>query len=99
MPRVRGGWAWWVAGVLCVYVVVWLVLVGLGRAGRCQVASQVRDGLPGAVVVSWRLRMEMGGVGGAQSGLVVVWVMHGMVVDETLHVFPGGGVGELLSAC
>ena len=25
-----------------------------------------------------------------------VWVMHGMVMDETLHVFPGGGVGELL---
>ena len=52
--RVRGGWAGWVAGVLCVYVDVWLVLVGLGRVGRCRVASWVRDGLWGAVVVSWR---------------------------------------------
>ena len=51
------------------------------------------------MVVSWRLRMEIGGLCGAQSGLVVVWVMHGMVMDETLHVFPGGGVGELLSVC
>ena len=29
-------------------------LVGLGRAGRCRVASWVRDGPRGAVVVSWR---------------------------------------------
>ena len=43
--------------------------------------------------------MEMGGACGAWSGLVVVWVMHGMVMDETLHVFPGGGVGELLRLC
>ena len=28
-----------------------------------------------------------------------VWVMHGMVMDLTLHVFPGGGVGELLRVC
>ena len=28
-----------------------------------------------------------------------VWVMHGMVMDETLHVFPGGGVGEFLRVC
>ena len=27
------------------------------------------------------------------------WVMHGTVMDETLHVFPGGGVGELFSVC
>ena len=45
------------------------------------------------------LRMDMGGVCGARSGLVDVWVMHGMVMDETLHVFPGGGVGELLRVC
>ena len=38
--------------------------------------------------------MEMG-MCGARSGLVEVWVMQGMVMDETLHVFPGGGVGEL----
>ena len=43
--------------------------------------------------------MEMGGVRGARSGLVDVWVMHGMVLDETLHAFPGGGVGELLRVC
>ena len=43
--------------------------------------------------------MEMGGVCGARSGLVDVWVMHGLVMDETLHVFPGGGVGELFRVC
>ena len=36
---------------------------------------------------------------GARSGLVDVGVMHGMVMDETLHVFPGGGVSELLRVC
>ena len=40
--------------------------------------------------------MGMGVACGARSGLVDVWVMHGMVMDETLHVFPGAGVGELL---
>ena len=54
VPRVRGGWAGRAAGVLRVYVDVWLALVGLGRAGRCRVASWVRDGPRGAVVVSWR---------------------------------------------
>ena len=54
VPRVRGGWARWIAGVLRVYVDVWLALVGLGRAWPCRVASLVRDGLRGAVVVSWR---------------------------------------------
>ena len=53
VPRVRGGGAGWVAGVLRVYVDVWLDLVGLGWAGRCRVASWVRDGPRGAVVVSW----------------------------------------------
>ena len=43
--------------------------------------------------------MEMGGACGAWSGLVDVLVMHRMVMDETLHVFPGGGVGELLRVC
>ena len=37
--------------------------------------------------------------GALRSGLVDVWVMHGMVMDETLHVFPGGGVGELFRVC
>ena len=54
VPRVRGGCAGCVAGVLRIYVDVWLALVGLGRAGRCRVASWVRDGPRGAVVVSWR---------------------------------------------
>ena len=43
----------------------------------------------------WRL----GGVCGARSGSVDFWVMHGMVMDETLHVFPGGGVRELFRVC
>ena len=43
--------------------------------------------------------MEMGGACGARSGLVDLWGMHSMVLDETLHVFPGGGVGELLRVC
>ena len=43
--------------------------------------------------------MEMGGACGARSWLADVWVMHGMVMDELLHVFPGGGVGELLRVC
>ena len=96
MPRVRGGWAGWVAGVLRVYVDVWLALVGLRQAGRCRVSSWVRDGPRGAVVVSWRPADGDGGECGAQSGLVDVWVMHCMVMEEMLHVFPGGGVGELL---
>ena len=52
-PGSGGGWAGCVAGVLRVYVDVWLALVRLGRAGRCPVASWVRDGPRGAVVVSW----------------------------------------------
>ena len=40
-----------------------------------------------------------GGMCGARSGLVDFWVMHGMVMDETLHVFPGGEVGELFRVC
>ena len=43
--------------------------------------------------------MEMGGACGARCGLVDVWVMHGMVMDETLQESPGGGVGELLRVC
>ena len=41
----------------------------------------------------------MGGACGARSGLGDVWVMHGMVMDETLHVFPCGWVGQLLRVC
>ena len=43
--------------------------------------------------------MEMGGACGARSGLVDVWVMHCMVMGETLHMSPGGEVGELLRVC
>ena len=54
----------------------------------------------GALVVSWRpADRDRGGVCGARSGSVDFWVMHGMVMDETLHVFPGGGVGELFRVC
>ena len=53
-PGSGEGGAGWVAGVLRVYVDVRLALVGLGRAGRCRVASWVRDGPQGAVVVSRR---------------------------------------------
>ena len=99
MSRVLGGWAGWAAGVLRVYVDGWLALAGFGRTGRCRVASWVRDGSRGAVVVPWRPVDGDGGACGARSGLVDVWVMHGMVMDETLHVFPGGGVGELFRVC
>ena len=68
-PRSGGGWAGWVAGVLRLHVDVWLALVGLGRAGRCRVASWVGDGLRGAVVVSWR---PADGNGGRVRG--VEWV-------------------------
>ena len=54
----------------------------------------------GALVVSWRpADGDGGGVRGARSGLVDFWVMHGMVMDETLHEFPGGGVRELFHVC
>ena len=55
----------------------------------------------GALLVSWRPadRDGGGGVCGVQSGLVDFWVMHGMVMDDTLHVFPGDGVCELFRVC
>ena len=40
-----------------------------------------------------------GGGCGARSRLVDFWVMHGMLMDETPHVFPGGGVSELFRVC
>ena len=52
MLRVRGGRAGWVAGVLRVHVDVWVALVGVGWARRCRVASLVRGGLWGGLVVS-----------------------------------------------
>ena len=47
----------------------------------------------GALVVSWRPLDGDGWVCGTLSRLVDLWVMRGMVMDETQHVFPGGGVG------
>ena len=38
---------------------------------------------------------EIGGMCGARSTLVDLWIMHGMVMDAMQHVFPGVGVGEL----
>ena len=43
--------------------------------------------------------MEMGGVCGLLNRLVHIFVLCGMVKNETHHVFPGGGVGELLRVC
>ena len=52
----------------------------------------------------WRSVLEgcgrrWGGMYGGRSRLVDFWVMYGMVMDETLHVFPGPGVGDLLRVC
>ena len=44
----------------------------------------------------WR---EMVGVCEAWGTLVHLWVMHSMAIDETQHVFPGGGVGDLFPVC
>ena len=45
------------------------------------------------------LQTKMGGVCGARGRLVDFWVMHSTVMDATLHVFPGSGVGELFRVC
>ena len=74
----------------------WLGSAGLGGAGW------LHGWEVGFEVLWWclgGLRMEMRGVCGARSGLVDVWIMHGMVMDETRHVFPGGWVGELFRVC
>ena len=42
---------------------------------------------------------EMGGVCGVLSRLVHIWVMYGMIMDQTQHAFPGSRVGELLRVC
>ena len=71
----------------------WSGSAGLGGAGR------LRGWEVGFGVLWWclgGLLMEMGGLCGARSGSVDVWVMHGMVMDETLHVFPGA---ELFRVC
>ena len=45
------------------------------------------------------LRTGMGGLCGVRSRLVDFWIMRGMIMDETQHVFPGVGVAELLRVC
>ena len=70
----------------------WLGSAGLGGAGWLLGCETGLGALWWCLGDLW---METGGACGARSGLVDVWVMHGMVMDETLHVFPGGGVGEI----
>ena len=43
--------------------------------------------------------MEMGSACGLLSRLMHIWVMYGMVMYDTQHVFPGGGVGESFLLC
>ena len=74
----------------------WLGPAGLGGAGWLLGCETGLGALWWCLGDLW---MGMGGACGARGGLVDVWVMHGMVMDETLHVFPGGGVGELLRVC
>ena len=74
----------------------WLGSAGLGGAGWLLGCETGLGALWWCLGDLW---METGGACGVRSGLVDVWVMHGMVMDETLHVFPGGGVGELFRVC
>ena len=91
----------------------WAGLAGLGGAGwplGCEVDPGVSwvlvaggscGGWPSGVLL-WRLGglwTKMGGVRGARRRLVDFWVMHGMVMDETPHVFSGGRVGEFFRVC
>ena len=75
---------------------LWLGSDGLGGAGWLLGCETGLGALWWCLGDLW---METGGACGARSGLMDVWVMHGMVMDETLPVFPGGGVGELLRVC
>ena len=45
------------------------------------------------------LWMDMAGVCGLLSRLVDIWVMNGMVMDETHHLFPGCAFRGLLPVC
>ena len=67
------------------------VLVALGPCGGWP--SGVLWWCPGGL---WK---EMGGLCGARSRLVDFWLLHSMIMDETQHVFSGGGVCELLPVC
>ena len=70
----------------------WVLVAGGSYGGACRPSGVLWWCLGG-------LRTEMGGSCGARSRLVDFWVMHGMVMDEKLHVFPGHGVGELFRVC
>ena len=74
----------------------WLGSAGLGGAGWL---LGWKTGFRALWLCLGGLQTEMGGACEARGGLVDVSVMHGMVMDETLHVFPGGGVGELHRVC
>ena len=63
----------------------WLGSAGLGGAGWLLGCETGLGALRWCLGDLW---IETGGACGARSGLVDVWVMHGMVMDETLHVFP-----------
>ena len=99
MPRVGGGGSDWLPGSCAstsTYGLPWLGSAGLGGA------RWLLGWAMGFGALWWclgGLRMEVGGACGAQSGLADFWVMHAMVMDGTLHVFSGGGVGELLRVC
>ena len=75
------------------------------RDGPCGVVGLVVGGSCGgwpSGVLWWfpgGLRTAMGGMGGARSRFADFFVMQGMLVDERQHVFPRGGVGELLRVC
>ena len=73
--------------------VPWVLAVGGGSCDRARRPSGVLWWCLGG------LRMELGGMCGARGRLVDFWVMHGMVTDETLHVFSGSRVDELFRVC
>ena len=67
------------------------VLVAGGFCGGCS-----------SGVICWclgSLWTEMGCRCGARRRLADRLVMHGMVMDEMHHVFPGGGFSRLLGVC
>ena len=45
------------------------------------------------------LSTEMGGMRGVLSRLLHLWVMRGMVMDETQHVLPGSRVADSFRVC
>ena len=77
-------------------VVLWVRGGPRGVVGAYGGGVLRRVALLGAPMVSWRPADGDGGrVWGAEH-VDGFWVLHGMVINETQHVFPGGGVRELL---